>query len=155
MGELQLLYSEYKMLLMAVKDWNTNGAVDGKAVSSNLEILNGKPAMGEVKAQLIDSMTAAMDSLPLILAHRTEDSLREQVRDPDTVRDAFSLVGVSGLYDQLNEDFKRTQRSCSHISNLELTSDARTRVNVAVRALENSATHLAKIEELCLKELIQ
>merc|ERR1712014_387286 len=140
---------------MAVKDWAKSEAVADDAVSSNLEILNGKPAMGEVKAQLIGSTTATMDSLPLILAHRTEDSLREQVPDPDTVRDAFSLDGVSRLYNELDGHFKRMQRSCSHLTNLELTSDARARVNVAVRALENSATHLAKVEELCLKELIQ
>jgi len=155
LGKLQLLYSEYKMLIMAVKDWDQKEAEDDQVISSNLETLNGKPAMGEVKAQLIDSMTAAMDSLPLILAHRTEDSLREQVRDPDTVRDAFSLDGVSGLYDQLNDHFRRRHTSCTNLTNLELTSDARTRVNVAVRALGNSATHLAKVEELCLKELIQ
>merc|ERR1712014_425380 len=139
---------------MAVKDWAKSEAVADDAVSSNLEILNGKPAMGEVKAQLIGSMTATMDSLPLILAHRTEDSLRDQVRDPDTVRDAFSLDGVSRLYDQLNDHFSRMHRSCSHHSSLELTSDGRTRVNVAVRALENSAIHLARVEELCLRELI-
>merc|ERR1712137_723611 len=124
MGDkLQLLYSEYKMLIMAVKDWTQNNAVcecDGDCiVPSNLKVLNSKPAINDVKTQLMNSMAATMDSLPLILAHRTEDSLRKHVRDPDTVKDAFSLDGVSRLYEQLNDHFTDSQRACP--SDMEFT----------------------------------
>merc|ERR1712176_22172 len=63
--------------------------------------LNDARAMQSVQHELMDSIVATIETLAMILEHRTEDSLRGQVRHPDQVRGAFVLDGIPALYAQL------------------------------------------------------
>eukprot|EP00928_Gymnodinium_smaydae_P082711 TRINITY_DN66004_c0_g1_i1.p1 TRINITY_DN66004_c0_g1~~TRINITY_DN66004_c0_g1_i1.p1 ORF type:complete len:670 (-),score=104.05 TRINITY_DN66004_c0_g1_i1:164-2173(-) len=155
---LQLVLSDMNMLIMACRDWVFNEAVLGDeaqvsevtfATSEVMHTLHSQMAMQDVRLELMDSLEHAMQALPLILAHGTEEPLRDKVRDACTVCDTSKSAAIAGLYAQL-----RGLRSGRSSGGQELTNDTRARLNVAVRALENTALHLFRIEELCLRECI-
>jgi len=156
----QRVLSDLNLLIVAVKDWVPNEQVRGAEgqeaeaeagsdVPKLLEVMNQRPAMQSVRDQLMRSITVSTHLL-LAALDPTDDGTLDEI--DVTMRDLHvhpHLMAGEDLYKQLSAVVE-----CHNVARDadELTNDIRTRLTIAVRALETSAQHVARLEERCLKE---
>jgi len=172
-----LVLDELTMLLVAAKDWEPkksllaeNGGLradaeggDDETVEGDdenveectsseiLDLLRSCPSFGIVKNHMLQRLRVALEVVPRMLFGDAETAINsEWYEELCKVSGAVAPAGLQGaefLYRELS-----SATSSFDIENSHLTDDVRVRLTVAVRCLENSARHLCKIEERCIKE---
>lgn len=171
---LKVIRSDFKMLLVAMKDWKpAPNPKDGddkdfvrkrihedKEESSLLATMGGLKAMSPIKHKVIDHMKTTLTLWSQVMAHESEavvdtPALQTLVQDYEP---GDAVLNVDDLAREINGSHaikSEAQKAAYEASNMnEITSDRRVRLTVAVRALERSAEHLSMIDALILKENI-
>jgi len=155
------LVGQLAMLLVIAKDWVPNRAALNLSLEEDedledtscgiLEMLKRCPSMASVRDNLLPDVAMLAAVLHGMIAASDRSAWQEQLRKPDEVYACTHLEGAGQLYKELAARCRNTS-GVTPESQDDLTNDVRVRLTIAVWSLQNSAYHIGKIEEHCVKE---